>query len=573
MSTQSPQPNLFPGGSVRALSGRFWGLLLLTAIGAGLGAAALMLLLRAVQHVAWDYRSGGFLDAVRNRGAVWRIAVLVLAGVIAGTYRWARELGPGGHGGELAEAIWFRSGRVPIVSTIGRAALSIVIVAMGASLGREAAPKQTGAAIAGALSSWGRLPPAERRLLAACGAGAGMGAVYNMPFGGGLFALEALLGSFALPVVAPALLASLVATVVSWLVLPNAPTYTLPTHAISASLIVWAAIAGPLAGVAAAFYVRLIALADLWKPEGWPRLVVPILVFAVLGALAIPFPELLGNGKDVVQEALAGKLAVLLLAALIVLKPLATAACLGSGAPGGLFTPTLTFGALLGALFGHVWGIWWPGTPVGLYAIVGAAAVWAAASQAPVSALVFICELTWNIGPIVVPLILAIGGAVTIARLIEARSIYSARIHTGKAVAKEDPPRTATGFDDLVSQDFDSISAAVSYVEVLRELVARDDPSRPLYVVDETGKLTGEISPRMAAAPDPESPLVEIATAADLARPVEAVRSSAGREEALRTLRAAGDLPVPVVDAESGRPIGVMVPRAGEDRAAAAESG
>ena len=86
--------------------------------------------------------------------------------------------------------------------------LSIVIVGLGASLGREAAPKQLGAVVASILAGWTWLSPPERRLLAACGAGAGVAAVYNVPFGGALFALEVLLGTLALPLVLPAMTVS-----------------------------------------------------------------------------------------------------------------------------------------------------------------------------------------------------------------------------------------------------------------------------------------------------------------------------------------------------------------------------
>ena len=91
------------------------------------------------------------------------------------------------------------------VPTLVRAILSIVIVGMRASLGREAAPKQIGALAAGLLTHWIRMPAPQRRLLAACGAGAGIAAVYNVPFGGAMFALEVLLGTVALPLVPPAL--------------------------------------------------------------------------------------------------------------------------------------------------------------------------------------------------------------------------------------------------------------------------------------------------------------------------------------------------------------------------------
>jgi chloride channel protein, CIC family len=561
MRAYHPQPNLFAGGGAGGLSLRFWVLALVTGVGAGLGGGALMVLLRAVQHLAWSYRSGIFLDAVEQTGAARRIGVLVCAGLIVGLYRWLTKSNPGGHGGELAEAIWFRSGHVPALATSLRAVLSIVIVGLGASLGREAAPKQLGAAIASTLAGWLALSPPERRLLAACGAGAGMAAVYNVPLGGALFALEVLLGTLALPLVLPAFAVSLVATGVSWLMLPNVPTYSIPSYGISAAATVWAILAGPLAGFAAVAYIRLIAWADARKPTGRSRLVAPVVVFAALGLLAIRFPQLLGNGKDVVQEAFLGRIAVPLLFALFVLKPLATGACVGSGAPGGLFTPTLAYGALLGGVLGQAWAVLWPGAPPGSYAIIAAGAVLAATTAGPVSALVLLAELTHRVDAMLVPLMLAVTGAVLVARRLEPRSVYSARIHNVRDRANDRPPAGPTRFEDHLSDRFDVVSAAASWAEVMAKIARRGEPSRPLYVVDEAGRLVGAIFPAALSKRSRDGPLLGIATAADLAAPVRPLLSSAGRAEVLRRIESANGAPVPVVDPESGRPIGIAAAR------------
>ena len=201
-------------------------LVVIVGLGAGLGGAALMELLRAVQHLAWSYHSGDFLDAVKRTSSTRRVLVLLVGGVVAGG---GAVLLSHRNPGEVSEAIWLRGARVPFWASIARGVHSIVIVALGASLGREAAPQQAGAAVASALSDWAKLPDWQRRLLVACGAGAGMAAVYNVPLGGALFALEVLLGTLTLPLVLPALATSLIATGVAWIALPARPTYTIPT--------------------------------------------------------------------------------------------------------------------------------------------------------------------------------------------------------------------------------------------------------------------------------------------------------------------------------------------------------
>ncbi len=422
-------------------------LVALVGLGAGLGGAALMELLRAVQHVAWSYHSGDFLDAVKRTSSTQRVLVLLLGGVVAGggTMLLSRH-----SPGEVSESLWLRGARVPFWASIARGVHSIVIVALGASLGREAAPQQAGAAVASALSEWARLPDWQRRLLVACGAGAGMAAVYNVPLGGALFALEVLLGTLTLPLVLPALATSLIATGVAWIALPTGPTYTIPNYPVHGSQIVWAVIVGPIAGLAAIGWIRLIARAHALRPSGWQRLAAPIVVFTALGALSIAYPQLLGNGKPAVQLALVAKLSVALLAVLLVLKPLVTAACLGSGAPGGLFTPTLAYGVLLGGLLGEGWAQIWPGAPLGGYAIIGGAAVLGASMQGPLAAVVLLLELTHHADALMVPILIAVVEATVLARVLGAPSIYSARL---SALPEEVHAAAARiGYDDVDAQ-------------------------------------------------------------------------------------------------------------------------
>ncbi len=184
----SPQPNVPDRGIVASFGVRFWVLVVLVGLGAGLGGAALIELLRAVQHLAWSYHHGSFLPAVERVSNRHRVLVLLIGGIVAGV---SALLFVRAHAsaGEVSEAIWLRGARLPLVASLAKAVESIVIVALGASLGREGAPQQTGAALASSLSDWASLPGWQRRLLVACGAGAGMAAVYNVPLGGALFAL------------------------------------------------------------------------------------------------------------------------------------------------------------------------------------------------------------------------------------------------------------------------------------------------------------------------------------------------------------------------------------------------
>ena len=414
----SPQPNT----SGLSIAPKLWALILMTGVGAGLGSGLLMKLLRLSQHISFAYHEGDFLSGVEGVSGERRVVVLLLAGLLAGTILFGLRR-VAGKSVDLGPAIWLKSGELDPVSTVVHAVLSILIVGMGVVLGRESALKEAGALSGGRLSAWFHVTPEQRKLLVACGAGAGMAAAYNVPLGGALFTVEVLLGTMAISTMLPALAASFAATAVSWLLLPNQPTYRVPSLSVTAPLIGWALIAGPFIGWVSTWYVRFIIWADKHKPKGWQIFALPILIFAGIGIVSMWFPELLGNGKNVVRLAFDNQMAIGLICWLLILHPLATGLCLRAGAPGGLFTPTMTVGALAGAFLGQGWSHLFPGGDKRTYAIVGSGALLAAATQGPISSIVFVLELTYHADALMVPLLIAVVGATVVSRHLEPKSI------------------------------------------------------------------------------------------------------------------------------------------------------
>jgi CIC family chloride channel protein len=424
----TPDPTVIPSTLRSPGAANFWLAVLFTGIGTGAGAIALTRLLEIVQRWMWGGSGTDILNMAEKATAWHHVLVLLGAGLVTGTGQILLRQLSSGNGIDTTAAIWFHAGRMPALRTLGSAILSVIIVGMGVSLGREGAPKQAGAVFANFFSDRGRLSDEQRRLLVACGAGAGMAAAYGVPLGGALFALEVMRGMLALRFVLPALFASVIATAVSWIVLPDAPTYNIPAYSNSASTVVWALLAGPIAGVVSVGFVRMVTWADRHRPQGWRRLIVPILGLGLLGVGSIWFPQLLGNGKDVSQLAFTNQVTPRLQLAIVLLKPAAIALCMVSGAPGGMFTPSLTVGAMLGGVLGSAWSWFWPGVPPGLFAVVGAGAVLAATTQGPISAVVLMMELTGRDRSFILPLLLAVGTATLVARTFEARSIYDARL-------------------------------------------------------------------------------------------------------------------------------------------------
>ena len=392
----------------------------LTGIAAGIGGVLLTLLLHGIQHLAFGYTENTFLIGVLHASPGRRLLAMTVGGLLVGVGWWALRrwrpppVLPSPLGGRAMPEL-------PITPVAADAVLQIAAVGFGASLGREGAPRQIGAAFGVLLGRLLRLGAAHRRTLLACGAGAGLAAVYNVPLGGAVFTLEVLLRSAAPRHLLPAAVSAAVAAVLAWPVLGNVPVYQVVPVRFQLPVLVLALVLGPVAGVVATGFRRITGLARRRPPVGWRLPVATTLAFAAVGAMAIPFPQLLGNGKGPAQLALDGTAVLWLLAALVVLKPLATAICLGSGATGGLLTPAVATGAALGALAGGLWSMVWPGGQVAAYAMAGAAAVLAVTMRAPLCAVVLVVEFTHTGFAALPAVLIAVAGAVLVDRLRKAR--------------------------------------------------------------------------------------------------------------------------------------------------------
>jgi H+/Cl- antiporter ClcA len=447
-----PTTRTAPAPTRDAPSGaRWWSVVVLAGVAAGLIGIAITELLHLAQHIAFGYTEDTFLHGVEHASPSRRLVVLLLAGLVAGVGWWLlrrrttlRSVG---------DAIADPSQRLPMLSTTLDGCLQVIVVGLGASLGREGAPRQIAAAAADRLGHLARLDPARRRTLIAAGAGAGLAAVYNVPIGGCLFAVEVLLGAITLATVVPAAVCSAIAVVTSWLVLPRHATYQIQPLHLSASVMVFAAFIGPITGLAAVGFDTMVTAARGAAPRtGWRLLIATLVSFGALGCASIAYPQLLGNGKGPTELALTGSIGLGSAAILTALKPAATAACLRSGASGGLLTPSLATGALLGCVTGQAWQLLWPGGQTGAFAFVAAAAMLASTQRAPLCAAALMIELTHTGYTLIIPLALAITGALITSRWLSSRTgqhrvEHSARSDTARWAdgSESDPNHPDTG--------------------------------------------------------------------------------------------------------------------------------
>ncbi|MCB8879566.1 chloride channel protein [Acidisoma cellulosilytica] len=393
---------------------------LLTGVAGGIGGMGLALLLHFIQHIAYGYSlhavisDENFLAGVTAAPPWRRFLVLLGAGLIAGFGWWAMHRF-GRPLVSIKKAVTEGAPPMPMGTTIAHALLQIVTVALGSPLGREVAPREIGAVLAGWCCRRLGLTVEDTRLMVACGAGAGLAAVYNVPLSGAVFVLEVLLMTVRPRVVIVALATSVIGTVIAWIGLGTDWQYQFPHYPVSTGLMVWACLMGPVAGVAGLFYSELTAWARSRAPKNARIIVTTLAAFALVGLLTAWLPQLPGNGKGPIQLALSGAegpgSAVLMLA----VKLVAVIACLLAGAEGGLLTPGLAIGSLLSVPLGEVWNAaFQTGIPLGAFVIVGATAFLAVSMRMPVTAILLLMEFTRAGQDFLIPMIAATAGAMAV---------------------------------------------------------------------------------------------------------------------------------------------------------------
>ena len=259
------------------------------------------------------------------------------------------------------------------------------------------------------------LTPEDRRIIVACGAGAGLAAVYSIPISGAIYTLEILLVSRSRRAVAAAFCTSAIAVLISTGFTRPTPFYSVPTLTPSLSLTVFAALVGPLLGATGWAFKQAVARVGAARPRDWRLLAsLPTASFLV-GIIAVWVPSVLGNGQasaqtqfDAVWATGAGLgIAALVLAA----KTVTTFLTIRAGGWGGVLTPAVALGAGIGAVIGLPWAAAWPGSQVAAFAFIGAAAFLGASMNAPFTGLILVIEFTAQGPTILVPATLAVGGA------------------------------------------------------------------------------------------------------------------------------------------------------------------
>jgi CIC family chloride channel protein len=325
------------------------------------------------------------------------------------------------------EAVALGTGRISLRSSLWKAIGCWVAIVTGSSIGREGPIIQIGAAIGGTVGERTGTSSDRTRILIAAGTAAGFASAYNTPFAAVLFVLEIVTGIVTLDVILATVLAAAISTAITRLAAFGGPIYGQRAFAIGSPVdwLMFVAVGAACGFVGAGFSAllqsseRLFARAPLRQPA------VAIVGGAVVGAIAMALPDVTGNGYEAINRILDGAMGAKIVVVLLVAKAVATSVSVGSGIPGGAFTPSLFLGAALGGTIGHVMQIASPDRAhaPGAYALVGMAALCAATTHAPLMAAVLVFELSGDYA-IVLPLLVATATATLISRRVRATSIY-----------------------------------------------------------------------------------------------------------------------------------------------------
>lgn len=430
----------------------------------------------------------------------WRVLAATGAGglLIALVVWWAREPVGGRGMSSLIEAVALSGGRVPLRQTAQSALAAVFTVGSGGSLGREGPMIRLGAAVSSWLGQRTGLPPYRLKVLVGCGAAAGFAAAYNVPIGGSLFAMEIILGSFALEIFGPIVVAAVLSTLIARAAEDNTPLYALPGFTLESAweipFYLGLGIVGALASLAFTLGVR--AASKLFQRLHLPVWARPVIGMLALGGCALAVPEILGGGFDTIRQALGGELSLAMLLLLPAAKLVATALTLGSGGSGGLFTPSLFFGALVGGAYGYGVHELFPATTAGYgaYAAVGMAALAAGSSHAPLSAILMMFEFTGNY-ELILPLMIAAITSSWIAKRLYPYSVYTEPLQrrgVELAFRMEEAALAGLSVADMAREDLETLRPETPYAEVVDRFLGTR--RHRLFVVDGEKHLLGVVS-------------------------------------------------------------------------------
>jgi len=428
-----------------------------------------------------------------------------------------------GHGvPEVMQALVTRGGRIRPRVAVAKIVASALCIGTGGSAGREGPIVQVGSALGSLLGQVLHLSDERIKNLVSCGAAAGIAATFNAPIAGVAFAIEVLMSELQVRMFGNVVIASVSAAIVSQTFLGDRPAFSVPSYTMQSPMtLLFYLLLGLVSAVVGIMFIRMLSwFEDTFDDWRFPLALKPAVGALLLGLLGVVYlwlsggafatttefqlgmplieniPHIYGAGFTFIEEVLHGRVNVYLLLMLVFLKPLATSFTLGSGNSGGVFAPSLFLGAMLGGAMGTFFANWQPDLagPSGAYALVGMAAVFAAAARAPLTAMLIVFEMS-NDYSMILPLMVATVTAGHLAQALYPESIYTIKL-TRRGIRFSQGRDLDIMQSVLVQEVMNTDPVTVCMDESLAELYRKFQETNLLGfpVVDAQGALAGIVT-------------------------------------------------------------------------------
>lgn len=438
-------------------------------------------------------QSGSYVEVFHSIEPWQRLTVPVVGALCAGLVLMFGKRFVRARETDYMEAVALGDGKVPVQGSLVRSLSAMFSIGSGASIGREGPLVQLAAVVSSFVATLRGMAPPKRRLLVACGASAGIAAAYHAPLGGAIFVAEIVIGSFAMESLGPLLIASIVSvlTIRSFGMTDSLYHFTGGSGDNLFNYLFYPGL-GILCGAAAGAWMRLLKTSRFRfgaiPGPLWLRLT---LGGVLTGAIAYWYPEVTGNGASVIRNMLNDQYTLPFIGTIFLLKVAATCAVFGSGAVGGVFTPSLLVGACAGILFASGANLLIPGVhlDIATFAAAGMTALLAAAAQAPFTAIILLFEMTSRYD-LVLPLSVSAIAAYACARAIGTHGLYEESLRAGPR-SVFDRPLSEITIGDILRPEPPSVPLNAPFREIAKAFLG--GAGRELWVVDHQGRLLGEI--------------------------------------------------------------------------------
>jgi len=410
---------------------------------AGILAAIVVVALRLlVDHGQVGLYGIGTAEHFEEMSPIWRVAAAVGGGLLIGLlFALTREDYQRVGVLHILERLAYHQGRLPWRNAVVQFVGGAISMIAGHSVGREGPSAHLGAAGSNLPAQALRLPHNSLRVLAACGAAAGIAASFNTPLAGAAFAMEVLLMEYTVAGFAPVIMATVSATTLARGVFGHDLAYSVPSLELGTlSELPYILLCGVAIGLLAGGFNEMFQWVSMQgqRIAGWLR---PVLAGLLVGVCGFLVPEVMGNGNDTVSAILVGETGLLLLLVILVVKILATVGGIGLGLPGGIIGPTLFVGAAAGGLLGAVGAMLGitDTASFGLYAMMGMGAMMAGTMQAPMAGLIAILELTGEPNFILPGMLAVVAATITSGRIGRRESLFRGLLRARGLDYRSDP--------------------------------------------------------------------------------------------------------------------------------------